>query len=149
MNPFVQLFAALAGSFGFAALFNLHGRKLAFASLGGLLSWGVYLIAERLAPNPYICALASSSALTVYAEMMARIHKSPATIFLVSASIPLVPGAALYRSVNYLMHRQTELCYAESLYTLLFAASMSAGITLTTLLIRVLFPRHKSAKQGH
>ena len=47
MDNLIQLLAALAGSFGFAALFNLHGRKLVFAALGGLLSWSVYLLLEH------------------------------------------------------------------------------------------------------
>ena len=38
MNPIVQLIAAWAGSLGFALLFNVRGRKLAYASLGGLLA---------------------------------------------------------------------------------------------------------------
>ena len=38
MNPIVQLIAAWAGSLGFALLFNVRGKKLAFASLGGLLA---------------------------------------------------------------------------------------------------------------
>ena len=35
----MQLAAALAGSAGFALLFNARGEKLIWASLGGLLSW--------------------------------------------------------------------------------------------------------------
>ena len=42
MNPIVQLIAAWAGSLGFALLFNVRGKKLAYASLGGLLAfWAV------------------------------------------------------------------------------------------------------------
>ena len=93
MDNAIQLFAALAGSFGFAALFNLHGKKLAFAALGGLLSWSVYLLLEHWNVDAYACAFAASVALTLYAELMARCHKSPVTVFLVTAAIPLIPGA--------------------------------------------------------
>ena len=146
MDNVIQLLAALAGSFGFAALFNLHGKKLAFAALGGLLSWSVYLLLEHWNVDAYACAFAASVALTLYAELMARCHKSPVTVFLVTAAIPLIPGAGLYRTVNYLMLRSSELATSEGLHTLLFAASMSAGITLTTLIFQIL---QKSLRRCH
>ena len=39
MKEFIQLMAALLGSLGFAALFNIRGKKLIFATIGGFLSW--------------------------------------------------------------------------------------------------------------
>lgn len=137
MEQWIQLAAALFGSLGFAALFNIHGRKLAFATLGGLAAWAVYLAAACVTDNPYLCGFFASVLLTLYAECMARVHKTPVTVFLVSAAVPLIPGAALYRSMDCLMHQRWEAFAAESIYTLLFAASMSAGITFTTLIFRV------------
>ena len=93
MQEIIQLFAALLGSLGFAVLFNIRGEKLVFAALGGLLSWGVYLGAGYIDNNPYFCGFTASVLLTLYAECMARVHKTPVTVFLVSAAIPLIPGA--------------------------------------------------------
>lgn len=137
MHNLIQLLAALLGSLGFGTLYNLHGRKLAFASLGGLLAWSVYLIVNQFTPSPYPCALVSSVTLTLYSELMARVHKTPVTIFLVTSAIPLIPGAGLYRAVSALMLQNAEGAAQHGTYTLLFAASMSAGITLTTLLFRL------------
>ena len=39
----IQLLAALVGSLGFAALFNLHGKKLIVSARGGLGAWAIYL----------------------------------------------------------------------------------------------------------
>ena len=41
MHPLLQLAAAWVGSLGFAMLFNVRGKKLPLASLGGLLAWAV------------------------------------------------------------------------------------------------------------
>lgn len=139
MKELVQLAAATIGSFGFAALFNIRGKKLGFATFGGFFAWGVYLAVEHLNPNPYLCGFLSSGMLTLYAECMARLHKTPVTVFLVSAAIPLIPGAALYRTMNCLMRQDWTGLTKESTYTLLFAASMSAGITLTTLIFRAVW----------
>lgn len=143
MQMAVQLIAALLGSFGFAALFNIRGEKLIFAALGGGLTWGIYLITAGFTDNPYLCGFIASVMLTLYAECMARIHKTPVTVFLVAAAIPLIPGAALYRAMNCLMQKDFVGFGTESSYTLLFAASMSAGITFTTIIFRMVW------KWGH
>lgn len=137
MQQTIELLSALVSSLGFAGLFNLHGKKMIYAALGGLFAWAIYMLVEVFTDSPYICAFISSIALTLYSETMARVQKSPVTVFLVIAVIPLVPGAGLYRTMNYFMHQQPELAAAQSLYTLLFAASMSAGIALTTVFFQI------------
>ena len=137
MNYLLQLLMAYLGSLGFGILYNLHGKKLLFASLGGLLAWTVYLLVNQLTESPYPCAFVASVALTLYAELIARIQKTPITGILGTAVIPLIPGAGLYRAVSGLMLKNAERATSQGTYTLLFAASMAAGITLTTLLFRL------------
>ena len=54
MREIIQLVVSFTGSLGFAALFNIHGKKLWFAALGGCLSWAVYLAVEFITPSPYL-----------------------------------------------------------------------------------------------
>lgn len=136
MQEIIQLAAATAGSFGFAALFNIRGKKLMFATFGGFFGWAVYLAAAHINGNPYLCGFCSSVMLTLYAECMARVHKTPVTVFLVSAAIPLIPGASLYRAMSGLMRQDWATLIEESVYTVLFAASMAAGITTTTVIFQ-------------
>lgn len=134
----IQLLAATVGSFAFSLLFNVHGSKLLFATLGGFLSWGVYLTVGCITDSPYICGLIASVTVTLYAEVMARCCKTPATVYLIAAAIPLFPGAALYRTMNALLLREWAHAGEYGAYTLLFAASMSAGITATTVIVRLI-----------
>ena len=146
MEKIIQLIAAWLGSLGFALLFNIRGRKLFFASLGGLLSWAVYLLVEMFTPNPYVCGFFATVALTLYAEIMAIVKKAPVTVFLVAAAIPLIPGAGLYRTMDSVVHKDWAGAWANGSYALLFAASMSAGITVTTIafqLTRSFLKKHK------
>lgn len=149
MKEFIQLMAALLGSLGFAALFNIRGKKLIFATIGGFLSWATYLAATCINANPYFCGFISTVLTTLYAEVMARMVKTPVTVFLVSATIPLIPGAALYRAMNCLMHRNYAGFSKEGTYTLLFAASMSAGITFTTVVFRMIWRQLYSSRSIH
>ncbi len=139
MQDLIQLITAFIGSLGFAILFNIRGKKLIYAALGGLLSWAVYLGAGLINENPYFCGFLATIVTTFYGEIMARVFKSPVTVFLVSATIPLIPGAALYRTMSNLMAKNYSGFSAEGIYTLLFATSMAAGMTVTTVLFRLVW----------
>ncbi len=136
MQDFIQLTAATVGSAAFAAFFNIRGRKLIYATLGGFLSWAVYLALFHFTANSYLSGFISSAIVTIYAECMARLHKTPATVFLVSAAIPLFPGSNLYWAMNCLMLKDWEGFSAQGTHTLLFATCMSAGILLTTIIFQ-------------
>ena len=103
--------SSFTGSFGFAALYNLHGKKLWTAGLGGLISWAVYLAVQVMIKNNFLINMFAAMAATIYAEMMARTLKTPATIFLISSIIPLVPGGNLYYTMNYAIAKDWKLFY--------------------------------------
>ncbi len=149
MQNFIQLATAFVGSLGFAILFNIRGKKLIYAALGGLLSWAVYLGAGLINENPYFCGFVATIVTTLYGEIMARLFKSPVTVFLVSATIPLIPGAALYRTMSNLMGKNYSGFFAQGIYTLLFAASMAAGMTVTTVLFRLVWSRLHQGRSLH
>ncbi|MEA4824497.1 MAG: threonine/serine exporter family protein [Clostridiaceae bacterium] len=130
MTACIQLLTAFLGSLGFALLFNIRGNKLLPASLGGLLSWGVYLLAGLFTVSDPLRYLVAAIAFTLYAEILARVLKTPATLFLVSSAIPLIPGGSLYRTMEYAMQGDGASFGAWGLATLLLAASIAAGILL-------------------
>ena len=97
LNPSValQLAACTFGCAGFALWFHVQKRHVPFCALGALITWAVYLAVSRYAGN-FISILAGSAACALYAQIMARIRKCPATVFQTIAIFPLIPGATLY-----------------------------------------------------
>ena len=89
----VQLASAFAGSLGFALLFHVRREKLLLASLGGLLAWGVYLLMGWASDQDVVRYFAASVVLTVYAEVLARLVKCPATLFWSLPPSPSFPAA--------------------------------------------------------
>ena len=65
----MQLVTAFIGSWGFAMLFHVRREKLLLASLGGLLAWGVYLLAGFLSGEEVVRYFAATVVLTVYAAV--------------------------------------------------------------------------------
>lgn len=133
----IQIFTGFLGSLGFGILFHIKGRKLLIASLGGLMSWTVFLLLEPVLPGEAVRYFLASAAVTVYAEVFARVIKTPTTTFLVPSLIPLIPGGALYYTMNYALNEQWSAFADKAVYTLGLAAALALGIIAVTTLTRM------------
>jgi len=51
MSPVIQIVTGALGSLGFSVLFNIRGKKLLITTLGGLISWSVFLLLEAGSPE--------------------------------------------------------------------------------------------------
>ena len=133
----IQICMGYLGSLGFGVLFHLRGKKLIIASLGGFLSWSVFLALAGLIPSEAIRYFLASAAVTVYAEVFARVLKTPTTTFLVVSLIPLIPGGALYYTMNYALNEQWSSFINQAFYTLELAFCLAVGIIAVTTLTRM------------
>lgn len=137
LQDWIQILMGYLGSLGFNILFNIRGRKLFIASLGGFISWTVFLLLEPLFPGEAIRYFLAAAAITVYGEVFARIEKTPTTTFLVPSVIPLIPGGSLYYTMNYALNEQWQLFTDKALYTLQLALALAVGIIAVTTLVRL------------
>jgi len=144
MTAFNQLITSVIACLGFAIIFNIQKDKLFWACLGGFISWGVYLVAAACGAGDYLAAFVAAAITTFYAEVMARVCKTPATVFVIVCTIPLLPGGALYRAMDFLVHHYRTTGENEGIYALCFAASMAAGIICATLTTRALVHPHQN-----
>ena len=84
MEQVIQCLSAFLGCLGFAFVFRVH-RHLPYAllaSLGGMLGWIVYLLVIPYLSN-IMSNLCAMIVVALFSEIMARICKAPATIFIV------------------------------------------------------------------
>ena len=133
----LQLATAFLGSLGFALLFHVKKERLLLASLGGLLAWGVYLLMGRATDQDVVRYFIASVALTVYAETLARLGKCPATLFIVTASIPLIPGGSLYQTMQYFMKNDLASFSGQALTTVLLAVAIAVGMLVPTAIFQL------------
>ena len=134
MQTGIQVAAAFLGSIGFALLWKVKGKQVWYSGIGGALTWLVYLLVYHSAESYFIGNFAAAIFVGVYAELMARVNRAPATIFLASSAVPLIPGASLY----YMMVRFVEgdlpdaFMYGET--ALVIAIAISLGFMVVTIL---------------
>lgn len=137
MNDLVQVFASFTGSLGFAMLYHLHGKKLWMSGIGGMVCWASYLGFSHISKSLFIANLLATVVATVYAEIMARILKTPVTVFLISAIIPMVPGGTLYYTMNYAIAKNWALFYVFGQKTIVIAVAMAGGIMIASSVFRL------------
>ena len=76
-----QITAALIGSFGFAVFLKMKGKQIVLAGIGGGITWVLYLLLESTLGGVFLPNLFASIFFGIYAEVMARVNRAPATIF--------------------------------------------------------------------
>ena len=136
----LPIVSAALGSLSFAMFFGVRSRKLWFSLLGGALNWGLYLLAMKKMGLPATMAYALGAAAgTLYAEILARIVKTPVTVFVITSVIPMVPGGALYYTMLGLLQGDKATFVDRGLDTLSAAGAMALGIFAATMLFRLLF----------
>ena len=126
----IQLLMAFLGALGFALVFGMRKRYLFLASLGGLLAWAVYLTVEALLSVEFLSGLMAAAFAVLYAELMARRLKTPATLLVIPAIIPLVPGGSLYYTMACVVRRDFAGARSYGLQTAEFALAIAAGLSL-------------------
>ena len=125
----VQLATAFLGSGGFSLLFGLRRRYLVLASLGGMLGWVIYLLVDAWLHIGFLSYLLAAAFGVVYAEVLARRLKTPATLFVIPAIVPLVPGSSLYAAMRCAVRGDMNAAREFGSQTLEYALAIAAGIS--------------------
>ena len=119
--------ASFFGSLGFAVLFNTRGKRILISAVGGAVFWGLYLVFIHFVDNQYLGFFLSAILITIYAEVWARILKTPATTVLMPTVIPFIPGGALYYAVSA---AAGQLLYEKGFFfvTFVWGAALAAAL---------------------
>ena len=132
ITEILQIVTGFLGSLFFGVLFNIRGIRLFWAALAGFFSWSLFLLLAFWIPSEPVRYFIVSVTVSVYAEVMARILKTPTTTFHMTALVPLIPGGSLYYTMASLFGGNLETFVDKAIYTLELAVSLALGIVLVT-----------------
>ena len=132
----IQLGAAFVGSIGFAIFLKMKGRQIFYAGLGGLVTWFIYLMAFEVSQSVFVGNLIAAVFVGIFAEVMARINRAPATIFLTAAAIPLIPGGKLYYTMYGLVSKDQGLFMESGTDAIVIALAISLGFVIVAVIKR-------------
>lgn len=136
MNEAFRIVASgFVGTFGFTLLFRSNKNRVIISSIGGALTCLIYVISCRYFEHELLQNLFPALAATVYAEIMARLTKAPATPILACSIIPLVPGGKLYYTTYYFVVGEMESFYESIIALLRIASGLAVGIIIVSVVV--------------
>ena len=130
----------LIATFSFSILANIRGKNLFFASLGGGITWFIYLLttSHTHIPNTFCFFIASIFAAT-YSEIMARVLRTPVTTLVISAIIPLVPGSGMYYTMFESVQGNVNASLNLGIQTLAIAGTIAVGVFFVSSIAKTMF----------
>ncbi len=140
----ITLLMAALCTLGFSILFYVHPRRMALATLGGVIACGVYLLAEYFLGGALLPNLLGAAAGAGFSEICARVTKVPVPVYMMPCIIPLVPGGGLYETMFALVAGQYEIAAVAGLNTLQVALGIAGGIMAASVVGLFIRPRKRS-----
>lgn len=133
----IQILAGFVGVVGFSVLFNIRGKRLVGAALGGLLSWLLFVLLGLCITDEPVRYFMVALAIALYAEVMARVMKTPTTTFIMTSLIPLIPGGSLYYAMASIFEADANVFMPKVLYTLQLASALAIGVIVSAALTKI------------
>ncbi len=130
------LLAALWGGGAAAALsycLNISRYNIVWGALVGGLGWATYtafLPASGVADNR--AYFFGALIVAILSEVLARVQKKPATIYLVPGLLPLVPGGGMFETMEATVKGNLEEALLLGFSTLTSAGAIALAIALAT-----------------
>lgn len=146
VDDLLQVVVSFSGTLGFGILFNIRGKKLMVAAVGGSVAWLLFVLLHKVLQNEALCYLIVSLSMAVCSEIFARRLKTPAITFEILSLIPLIPGSALYYSIAHALQGNQQGFIEKAVHTLSLAAALSVGIILVSAVMKYLKARIPSKK---
>ena len=137
MTALIQIITGTIGTLGFGILFNIRGKRLIAATLGGALSWSLFLLLQLFIPSEPVNYFIVSLTTAFYCQLAAIRLKTPTTVFITTALVPLVPGGSLYYTMAYAFDTDMEKFLSRAIYTLQLASALALGIIVAAAIIKI------------
>lgn len=147
MEILTAVIASFVASLGFGVLFNIRGNKLFLAGIGGSIGGGVYSYILYQGYSEMIAMFLASMAFSLYSEVIARVIKTPVTVFIICALIPLVPGGGMYRTMLQAIQGHAFEALSLGLNTLSIAGILVLGILIVSTMMRAFYKTKKQVKE--
>lgn len=128
---FLVLIGALATA-SFAVLFQMRPKFLPMAFIGGGLTFGTFILLDYFGLSLFVSNFAAAFVSVIFANVMSRVLKVPATVFITCCIMSLVPGGALFSTLKNVILGSNTLALQDGKKALEIALGIAGGIAVET-----------------
>ncbi len=135
--PLISLAACVPAAFGFALFFNVRRSLLALATIGGVCTWGIYLVMnEYVIHDAFMPTFIAAIFAAVLSQVVSKQLKVPVSVVFITSVIPLIPGRALYFTMKCALLGSWTQCGEFALLTLQPVLGIALGISFVWAIAR-------------
>lgn len=123
-HSFVCIFACVS----FSIIFNAPRHELIFCGINGFLSWFAYSICfKELGLSITVSTAIAAMCITVFARFASFHRQVPATLYHIAGIMPLVPGTAIYNTMQAAVQGHIIETYSYLLDVVKYAGGIGIG----------------------
>lgn len=124
----LKLAAVLVMSGAIGVMYRIPRNVLIYGSFSGMAAWVVTYALQTTGANVVTASFCGSLAIGTLAEVLARMLRKPATVFVITGFIPLVPGREAFTTMRYLVEGQYVEAVSMGVQTMLLGGAIAFGI---------------------
>ncbi|RDY26464.1 threonine/serine exporter [Romboutsia weinsteinii] len=132
----IEIISSFFVALSFGILFNIKGKYLIVAGVGGAITWFIYKLCLGYEFGESSSLFIAALVFSIYCEFAARIYKTPSTILSVCCLIPLVPGYGVYNTMYSLLVGDYIKAMEYGTSTLSSAGALALGVIFVSTLFR-------------
>ena len=140
----IQVISAFFATAAFSILFYLPKKYILHAGMTGAVGWFIYLLLVSFDADKALANLCATLIVALISHIMARINKTPVTLFLIPGIIPLVPGAGMYHIVQSILYNETDSAINYFFDTFKMAGAIALGIFVVDTVFRAIKKKGKT-----
>ncbi|MDD3172967.1 MAG: threonine/serine exporter family protein [Herbinix sp.] len=140
----IQVISAFIATAAFSILFYLPKKYILNAGMAGGLGWFIYLLAMNSCKDKAFANLCATFIVALISHILARVYKTPVTMFLIPGIIPLVPGAGMYQIVHSFLYSEIDSAANYFFETLKMAGAIALGIFVVDTFFRAMINKKKN-----
>lgn len=138
-----QILGAFVAITGISYTLEIPRKYLILSGGIAASGWLVYLLVLEAGQSIYLSNFIAAVMISILAQILARILKTPVTVFQIAGIMPLVPGAGMYRVVYSMIYADNSLVSYYLSQTLQIAGVISIAIFLVDAVFRLFVQRKK------
>ena len=148
----IELAMSIVTACSYALMFNTNKKHLLYIGICGLGTYAIYYLTMQVLDSIFWAAFISAAFTALYSEIVARIRKAPAIIFLLTGIVPTVPGGALYYTMRYMVLGNRSGAYDKLSVTVQTGIGIAGGIVAVSIIFGIIMDsiaKHKAQKSTH
>ena len=143
----LKIIFAFFSSLGFAIVLRVAPRHIVVGSVGGALTYLIYYCIMFAGLGYFAAGFISTAFMALYSEILARVKRAPAIVFLLPGVIPTVPGGDLYRGMRDLISGSVDTALVNFATALNIALGIAGGIIAVSITYGIVNDKIKEFKK--